>query len=59
MEAIDEAYGTLEVKKIDWSGIDGVKISTEIEMEPCDNLKVNELTITTAYSRKRLGLSEG
>ena len=59
MEAIDEAFGTLEVKRVDWSGIDGVKNTTEIVMEPCDTLYVNELTITTAYSRKRIGLSEG
>ena len=51
MEAIDKAYGTLEVEKVDWSGIDGVKTSTVIKMEPCETLLLNELTITTDYSR--------
>ena len=35
VEPIGEEFGKIEAHQVHWSGIDGIKKSTEIKMEPC------------------------
>ena len=35
VEPIGEEFGKIEAHQIHWSGIDGIKKSTDIKMEPC------------------------
>ena len=53
VEAIDKEFGNLEVHQIHWSGIDGLKTFTEIEMEPCTTIFGMDLPSNNVYSQVR------
>ena len=44
IDSIDERLGTIKVTHVDWSGTDGVKNETEIELVKCDTIGQMELS---------------
>ena len=55
IEQIEEEFGSIEVHRIDWSGIDGSKKKTKIIMEECEILRGSELSIANEFSMMRSG----
>ena len=54
VEQIGPEVGTIKASQIDWSGIDGQRVETDVELEACDILGPQELSLNNEFTRARI-----
>ena len=54
VESIDKRIGRIEVVQIDWSGVDGIKRETPIDLVSCEELLPYGLDLTNEWTKARV-----
>ena len=56
LDSIEEQYGSLKATQVNWSGQNGVKYETEIDLVKCDS--IGHLKLANSFTEARRGKNE-